>query len=99
MLGWYYDGEVTSVELFRTNKPIHAGLMDSLFKDFRIKESHMDGFPFFCVIGQDDLEVRIPQKDFANDNPDYLYRLACTGTAEDFKGLEISAKIWLEYKL
>ena len=92
VLGWYYNGEVTSVEVVRTNKPIHAGLMDSLFKDFRIKESHMDGFPFLCVIGQDDLKVRIPKKDFANDNPEYLYRLACRGAVEDFQNLEMSAR-------
>ncbi len=92
VLGWYYNDEVTSVEVVRTNRPIHSALMNSLFKDFRIKESQMDGFPFFCLIGQDDLQVRIPKKDFSKDNPEYLYRLACKGAAEDFKGLELSAR-------
>lgn len=92
VLGWFFNGEVTSLEIVRTNKPIHSGLMDALFKGFQIKESHADGFPFFCVIGQGDLELRSPKVDFSKDNTDYLYRLACRGSASDFEAVEMSSR-------
>ena len=92
VLGWYYNNRVTSVDLVRSSSPVHSGIMDSLFKKFRISANEIDGFPFFCVLDQDSLLLKSPQIDFSTNNPYYIYRLACRGAAAEIESLNLDSK-------
>jgi hypothetical protein len=91
-LGWYHNGAVTSVEIARTNVPIHGGIMEDAYSTFLISGNHLDGFPFIWVMDGDSLELRKPEQHFTKENPGYFYRLACRGSPEDFEALDPSPK-------
>lgn len=93
---WFSEGRVTSVGVVQTDKPFSNWLANEAFKDFEISENQLEGFPFFCVFGQGDVRLRAPLTAFSKDNFDYLYRLACRGTAEDFQALKLSSKALLQ---
>lgn len=90
VLGWYFDGRVTSTGVVGADRPVNGWLLNEVFKKLRIRAEHTSGFPFFCLFSQDTLKLRPTHNNRDKSNYDYLYRLACRGTAEDFRQLGLS---------
>jgi hypothetical protein len=92
LLGWYDEGRVAAVGVLRTSYPLHGVLLTESFKDCLVPEAHKGGFPFICVLANDSLAIREPQRNFSTENADFLYRLACRGKVEGFSKLQYSSK-------
>lgn len=103
VLGWYFNGEVTATAVVGADKPVSGWLLNEAFKNFRIEEDHLAGFPFICLFSQNTLKIRPTRKNREKSNSDYLYRLACRGTAEEFRQLGLSTgelrRVYVDDKL
>jgi TonB family protein len=91
VLGWFYDGKVTSVEVVKADKPVDGWLLNDAFRGFRITEEQKSGFPFMCIFDQVSLKLRPSINYSQSDSSDYLYRLACRGSAQVLKATQLSA--------
>lgn len=92
LLGWYHEDRVKTVGVLRTSNPLHGVLLTESFKQFLVPEAHIGGFPFICILANESLAIREPQRNFSPESADFLYRLACRGNVEAFSNLGYSSK-------
>lgn len=98
VLGWRSKSRISSVRLFHTNRPVSSFSINHSFKNFRVDEEDLGGHPFICLLNMDTFEPIPGRKNFTM-NADYLYRLACIGSDEDFGKLGLPKKQLLKLRI